>query len=104
MNPTCPKCGHANAILEGVCRDCKHRAPDLKNEVEYRCHNCDRQFLLGTALKALERKPDTFFDNAVVEANGLLYGPYSAADAESVAKELSGRVRWLEYVKASKQE
>lgn len=23
-NPSCPKCGHYNAVINGVCRDCAH--------------------------------------------------------------------------------
>jgi hypothetical protein len=44
-HPDCGKCGHGNAMINGVCRDCDYKDPSLKDRVQYQCNACKHIFL-----------------------------------------------------------
>jgi len=37
----CPKCHHANAIINGVCRDCKEKSKDV---IDNYCKECKHEW------------------------------------------------------------
>ena len=41
---TCPICNHANAVIDGVCRDCGAKSPQLLGVYEWLCDHCKGEF------------------------------------------------------------
>lgn len=37
----CPKCGHSNAVINGVCRDCKEKSKDAYDNY---CKKCKHEW------------------------------------------------------------
>ena len=43
-HPECPACHHANAVIDGTCRDCQQRFPAMVGATDWRCNYCRRDF------------------------------------------------------------